>query len=51
MASHENDHGEVRLNHAMKNVDWVHRGQGGFARLMVASSPFGQQTHVSFGSR
>jgi hypothetical protein len=26
VASHENDHGEIRSNHAMKNVDWVHKG-------------------------
>jgi hypothetical protein len=26
VASHENDHGEVPPNHAMEDVDWIHKG-------------------------
>ncbi len=37
MVSHESDYGKVAPNHAIEDVDWVHEGQGGFARSMEAS--------------
>ncbi len=26
MVLHENDHGEIPSNHAMEDVNWVHKG-------------------------
>jgi hypothetical protein len=33
VASHENDHGEVPPNHAVEDVNWVHKGSSWVCKI------------------